>query len=177
MRLSDLDTFRAVMRQGTATKAAVNLGVSQATVSEPAPIDHLGRQVQRQRAGGVQRVDERCLLPEGAEQHQLSRIEIRRRDRKGDLHVGEARGGNEARNRALQGIGLQDVPGKHPLRERPGVEGGEVLLLERQRDVHDPLVGGPRRERGADHRAHRRADDVKGLQAGFEERPPGAGMG
>ncbi len=34
MRLADLETFRAVMRQGTATKAAVNLGLSQATVSE-----------------------------------------------------------------------------------------------------------------------------------------------
>jgi DNA-binding transcriptional LysR family regulator len=34
MRLSDLETFRAVMRQGTATKAAVNLSLSQATVSE-----------------------------------------------------------------------------------------------------------------------------------------------
>jgi DNA-binding transcriptional LysR family regulator len=34
MRLVELETFRAVMRQGTATKAAVNLGLSQATVSE-----------------------------------------------------------------------------------------------------------------------------------------------
>ncbi|HLH25854.1 MAG TPA: LysR family transcriptional regulator [Chloroflexota bacterium] len=34
MRLADLATFRAVMRQGTATKAAVALGLSQATVSE-----------------------------------------------------------------------------------------------------------------------------------------------
>ncbi|HEY7065672.1 MAG TPA: LysR family transcriptional regulator [Chloroflexota bacterium] len=34
MRLTDLETFRAVMRQGTATKAAVSLGLSQATVSE-----------------------------------------------------------------------------------------------------------------------------------------------
>ena len=34
MRLAELDTFRAVMRQGTATKAAVALGLSQATVSE-----------------------------------------------------------------------------------------------------------------------------------------------
>jgi DNA-binding transcriptional LysR family regulator len=34
MRLADLETFRAVMRQGTATKAAVNQGLSQATVSE-----------------------------------------------------------------------------------------------------------------------------------------------
>jgi DNA-binding transcriptional LysR family regulator len=34
MRLAELETFRAVMRQGTATKAAVYLGLSQATVSE-----------------------------------------------------------------------------------------------------------------------------------------------
>ena len=34
MRLAELETFRAVMRQGTATKAAINLGLSQATVSE-----------------------------------------------------------------------------------------------------------------------------------------------
>jgi DNA-binding transcriptional LysR family regulator len=34
LRLAELDTFRAVMRQGTATKAAVHLGLSQATVSE-----------------------------------------------------------------------------------------------------------------------------------------------
>src|SRR5215213_7469168 len=34
MRLAELETFRAVIRQGTATKAAVDLGLSQATVSE-----------------------------------------------------------------------------------------------------------------------------------------------
>lgn len=34
MRLSELETFRAVMRHGTATQAAVQLGLSQATVSE-----------------------------------------------------------------------------------------------------------------------------------------------
>jgi DNA-binding transcriptional LysR family regulator len=34
MRLTDLQAFREVMRQGTATKAAVSLGLSQPTVSE-----------------------------------------------------------------------------------------------------------------------------------------------
>lgn len=34
MRLTDLDAFRAVMRQGTATKAALSLGLAQPTVSE-----------------------------------------------------------------------------------------------------------------------------------------------
>ena len=34
MRLADLQAFREVMRQGTATKAAVGLGLSQPTVSE-----------------------------------------------------------------------------------------------------------------------------------------------
>jgi DNA-binding transcriptional LysR family regulator len=34
MRLADLHTFRAVMRQGSATKAALSLGLAQPTVSE-----------------------------------------------------------------------------------------------------------------------------------------------
>src|SRR5881396_597911 len=104
-----------------------------------------------------------------AEQHQLSRIEVRRRDREGDLQLGEARGGNETRNRALQRLGLQGAAGEHALGERPGVEGGEVVPVERERDPDQPVVARPRGERGAHHRAHRGADDVGGPETGFEE--------
>src|SRR2546422_6383415 len=46
--------------------------------------------------------------------------------------------------------------GEHALRERPGVEGGEVLPCERESDFDQPLVARPGGQGRADHRAHRR---------------------
>src|SRR2546422_8119526 len=67
--------------------------------------------------------------------------------------------------------------GEHALRERPGVEGGEVLPCERESDFDQPLVARPGGQGRADHRAHRSADDVAGPETCFEEGFPGAGMG